>query len=430
MTDTLDSPRRPVPRWLHAWAILTVAVTLALLILGQLVTSFRAGMADPVWPTEPWYLASNYKLDLGYLIEHTHRIAGFTVGVVVAVLALGVWWTEPRRTARWVGLIEMFLLLGAFGEFHRALIAQRDPAANVTLPAGPLGVMGAAVVVVFAIGVAGAASRVRGSGLRLLAVVALVAVMVQGLLGGFRVRLNELVGTDLAAVHGVFAQVVFCLLVAVAELTRRPAPTELRGEERLRLARLSLALVGLLFVQLVWGVLVRHNPTPLSQRLHFLTAFLVVAVAVWLLRAAFTARARLGSAARLLGILVAVQILLGVEAWMMKFGTYTLPELVPVTRENAAVRTAHVLVGTGVLATAVVLALRVWVRERQPIGEPGDLRPPEVFLHPPGDLRPPEVFLHPPGDLRPPEVFLHPPGDLRPPARQVTGALADNGETT
>jgi heme A synthase len=199
--------------------------------------------------------------------------------------------------------------------------------------------------------------------LRLLTVVALVAVMIQGLLGGFRVRLNELVGTDLAAVHGVFAQVVFCLLIAVAELTGRAAGADLAGTVRRRLGWGSLALVGLLFVQLVWGVMVRHTPTPLGQRLHFLTAFLVVAVATWVLRAGFsTARARVAAAGWVLAGLIAVQLLLGVEAWMMKFGQYTLPELVPVTRENAAVRTAHVLVGTGVLATAVVLTLRVWRR--------------------------------------------------------------------
>ena len=47
---------RPVRLWLHAWAVLTFIATLGLLVLGQLVTSFRAGMADPIWPTEPWYL--------------------------------------------------------------------------------------------------------------------------------------------------------------------------------------------------------------------------------------------------------------------------------------------------------------------------------------------------------------------------------------
>ena len=49
---------------------------------------------------------------------------------------------------------------------------------------------------------------VKNAGLRLLGTAALIAVMIQGLLGGFRVKLNDLVGTDLAAVHGIFAQVV------------------------------------------------------------------------------------------------------------------------------------------------------------------------------------------------------------------------------
>ena len=47
--------------------------------------------------------------------------------------------------------------------------------------------------------------------------------MIQGLFGGFRVMLNELVGTDLATVHGIFAQVVFCLLISIAVLTGRPS---------------------------------------------------------------------------------------------------------------------------------------------------------------------------------------------------------------
>src|SRR4051812_30859803 len=185
-------PDRPVPRWLHYWAVLAVGVTVGLLVLGQLVTSFRAGMADPVWPTEPWYLLNNYKLDAGYLIEHTHRIAGFTTGIVVAVLALGMWWTTPARTARWAGLAALVVLLAGFGEFHRAMIAQRDPAVRPTVPVAPVGLMAAALGLVVALGLVGLTNRVRGSGLRLLAVVTLVAVMVQGLLGGLRVRLDAL----------------------------------------------------------------------------------------------------------------------------------------------------------------------------------------------------------------------------------------------
>jgi heme A synthase len=392
---TETSLYRPVPRWLHVWAIGTVVVTIALLILGQLVTSFRAGMADPIWPTEPWYLfvVGWQEPNRGYLIEHTHRIAGWTVGLAVSVLALGLWWTEPRKVARWVGMVLLIALLGAYGEFHRALIAQRDPAIPVELPTRPLGVMIGALAVLLAAALIGRPRR--GTGLRILGVVALVAVMVQGLLGGFRVRLDALFGPELAPVHGIFAQVVFCLLVALAVLTAPVrAMDPLPDATRRALGRLSLALIGLLFVQLIFGAMVRHTPSPLNQRLHLLTAFLVVVAGAWLLRLALTdaaARVRLGTAGWLLTVLLTVQVALGVEAWMGKFGTEArrgrpvaayLPEAEPVTAKQAAIRTSHTLVGTGVLATAVVLAVQIR-RRRKGIEIEDDDPAPEV-AHGPG----------------------------------------------
>src|SRR5207302_10806416 len=130
-----DSLSHPVPRWLHVWAIACTVATLVLLCLGQMVTSFRAGMVDPVWPTKPWYLADNFMLDFGYLIEHSHRIVAFAIGGLVAVLAFGLWACEPRKVARWAALAGLVVLLAGFGEFHRGLIVQRDtPAAEVKLP--------------------------------------------------------------------------------------------------------------------------------------------------------------------------------------------------------------------------------------------------------------------------------------------------------
>lgn len=374
MTETRESVR-PVPRWLHAWAVLTVLVTLVLLVLGQFVTSFRAGMADPIWPTEPWYLfvVGWQEPNRGYLIEHSHRIAGFLVGGLMSVLVLGLWWADPLR---WVGLGALVVMLAAFGEFHRGLIAQRF-ATDVTLPVGPLVVMLAALGTVLALGIAGLASGVvRGSGLRLFGVITLVAVMIQGLLGGFRVRLDALFGPELAPIHGIFAQVVFCLLVSLAVLTGLPIATDLPTPSRRLLSRLSLALVGLLFVQLIWGAMVRHAPNALNQRLHLLTAFLAVALAVWLIRVGFTtaARPRVAFTGWVLGLLIALQVGLGVEAWMGKFGEEAragqsaasyLPESAAVSRQQAVMRTAHTLVGTGVFAAAVVFALRV--RSRSPI---------------------------------------------------------------
>jgi heme A synthase len=364
MTTDPATPVRTVSRWLHAWAILAAAATLGLLILGQLVTSFRAGMADPIWPTEPWYLFSNYKLDFGYLVEHTHRIAGFTVGGLVAVLAFGLWWTEPRRASRWIALAGLVVLLAGFGEFHRGLMAQRDVSAHdVRVPMNSVGVTLGGLVIVLAIACSGLMTGVRGAGIRLLGTFALLAVMIQGLLGGFRVKLNVLVGTDLAAVHGVFAQVVFCLLVTVAVVTA-PSPASNPGADprERSLRRWSVGLALLLFIQVVWGALVRHDTTPLNQRLHYITAFAALAAAVLVSRALFAipaARNRAGAFGWVLGILLAAQLYLGVEAWMAKFGTYTLPELVPITPEGAAIRTAHALIGSGLLATAVALAVRL-----------------------------------------------------------------------
>jgi hypothetical protein len=87
-----------------------------------------------------------------------------------------------------------------------------------------------------------------------------------------------------------------------------------------------------------------------------------VAVAVWVLRVVFVlpaARARFGAVGWFLAALLAAQVYLGVEAWMIRFAQYTLPELVPITPLGAATRTAHALVGTGLLAASLGLAVRV-----------------------------------------------------------------------
>jgi heme A synthase len=263
------------------------------------------------------------------------------------------------------------------------MIAQRDPSLRPTVPFAPVAVMAAALGLVIGIGVGGLDGGVRGSGLRLLGVVALVAVMAQGLLGGLRVRLDALIGPEFAMTHGAFAQVVFCLLVGVAVLTGRPAEAELPADSRRTPGRLALTLVGLVLVQLVWGVMVRHTPDAINQLLHLFTAFVVVAAAGWLLRAAFSnpaVRARVAAAGWVLGVLLVVQVGLGVAAWVGKFGdearsgkpaTSFLAEAEQITPAKAAVRTLHTLVGTGVLASAVALAIAVW---RRPGSESGSER--------------------------------------------------------
>jgi heme A synthase len=288
---------RFAPRWLHAWSVLTVAATVGLLALGAVVTTFRVGMADPVWPTTPWHLAfiDWSEPSRGFLIEHSHRLAGYIVGCCVIVLTVGLLVSAQRRWLKWLGIA------------------------------------------------------------------ALIGVIVQGLLGGYRVRLHVRYGIDLAVIHGCFAQIVFSLLVSLAVLTStRFATVPLPAEESPRLRLWSLLVMMLVFVQLVWGAVLRHTNGALAQRMHFFTAFAVVAATVWFaatIAANPAARRRLGRTVMVLGILLGVQVLLGVESWLGKFAGVLLPELREATPGQAAVRVAHVLVGSFILATSVVLAL-------------------------------------------------------------------------
>jgi len=361
----IDYSIRPVPRWLHAWAVATAIATLVLLALGQLVTSFQAGMADPIWPTEPWYLfvIGWQEPSRGYLIEHTHRIAAFAIGGIVSVLALGLCWADPSRRGRWAGLAAIMVLLIGYGQFHGGLISQRDARPEeVRLPVGGTVVSLLGLVASVAVSAVGLVRRSWSNILRFLGVLALVGVMIQGLFGGARVLLNALMGGQLALVHGIFAQVVFCLLIAIAVLSGPHVPAETVNRHSRRINRGSLFLAGLLFAQIMLGAFVRHAPTALTQRLHFLTAFVATGVVAWLLiRIAGqpATRRRVRSAFWLLGFVLALQLILGVEAWMERFGQYTLPDLVRITTAHAAIRTAHAFVGSGLLGTAVVIALRL-----------------------------------------------------------------------
>src|SRR5439155_19505744 len=117
-------------------------------------------------------------------------------------------------------------------------------------------------------------------GPRALSVVLLVAVMAQGMLGGLRVYLNALFGSDLATVHGVFSQIVVALAVAVLVGTSpRRIPNDPWAPSRLTI-RWALLTALVVFAQVVTGAVLRHTTSPLGPRLHLLLAFGVVAATI------------------------------------------------------------------------------------------------------------------------------------------------------
>ena len=102
-TPAIDNPTPP--RWLHWWAVLTLCTALPLVLLGAEVTTKQVGMVDQVGFRAPWHLLSVQFRDggLGYVIEHSHRLAGFVVGSCCIVLAVGLG-LGARGWQRWLGL--------------------------------------------------------------------------------------------------------------------------------------------------------------------------------------------------------------------------------------------------------------------------------------------------------------------------------------
>jgi heme A synthase len=345
-------------RWLLlAVAVFTAAATAVQLALGAVVTTFQVGMADPVWPTAPWYLLQTRWGDssIGFLIEHTHRLTGHLVGLCVIGLAVVLWLGAPRwwqRLLGWAACAAMCVPLGVAFAFKPGAPSQWQPWVN--------GCLLTCLVCVAGLFLVAWRRHDRRVWLGWFGTLALAGVIFQGMLGGFRVYLNALAGADLAAVHGTFAQVFFALVIGIAVAVpayghTAPASPALR--------RWSLLAVAAVFTQLVLGAAVRHTHAPHWGHAHLLVAFAVVAAVVWLVRLAYHDEDRgTARAALLLVMLVAAQVVLGLEAWVMRFGSGLLPETVPVTLPRALVWTAHVLVGAGILATAVVTALRVWRR--------------------------------------------------------------------
>src|SRR5262245_28558853 len=117
MTESTP-PTTERSRWLHRWAVLTVCTTLVLLVLGSLVTTLRAGMADRFWPTDPFHLAradlvaeaerQGYAVHL-YVLEHSHRAAGWLVGLMSIILCGWLWYADRRTWMKWLGT---FALVG------------------------------------------------------------------------------------------------------------------------------------------------------------------------------------------------------------------------------------------------------------------------------------------------------------------------------
>lgn len=183
--------------------------------------------------------------------------------------------------------------------------------------------------------------------------IALVAVCVQGLLGGLRV--TEISG-KLALLHGCSGQAFFCLMVALAYYTSRDArrADEMAPEMRHE-AVAAGATVFALYMQVVLGAELRHVGGPIT--VHLFGAVLAAGSVVWLVTRILLRhgdKPGLVKPAVFLGLILLVQLALGV----FSAGVLTHYNRDYITRAQILLPTAHQSVGAVMLATAVVVWLR------------------------------------------------------------------------
>ena len=99
--------------------------------------------------------------------------------------------------------------------------------------------------------------------------IAFAAVIIQGVLGGMRVLLDEHGwGTELGIFHAVLAQLFFLLLCSIALLTSRWWTNfdvhELDSVAARSVRRLFVATTFLILVQLIFGATMRHQHAGLA----------------------------------------------------------------------------------------------------------------------------------------------------------------------
>ncbi|GAC1475774.1 MAG: hypothetical protein NVSMB9_28860 [Isosphaeraceae bacterium] len=290
------TPHAPYRRGAHWLALFATLFTFPLLFVGGSVTSFGVGMAVPDWPTT--FQINMFLYDFWnapFGVQVEHSHRLYGAAVGLATVVL-TFWLLAFEPRRW---------------------------------------------------------------LKILGVIALAAVIVQGVLGGTRVTR---VSTFLAAVHGCIGQAFFGLMVAIAVVTGRdwieagPPATDTAG-----LRRRGAALVVLIGAQVAIGAWFRHYGSIVALGTHILMALVVWGSSAWLVLS--IARQpepapSLRSPAFALGSIVTLQLILGVLALGLMLPLGGNPRTP--TLWQAMTRTAHQTGGALLLATALVLALRAF----------------------------------------------------------------------
>jgi heme a synthase len=262
---------------------------------GANVTSHRAGLSVPDWPTtygQFMFFFPTSKWVGNILYEHGHRLIASAVGILTIILAF---WLERRESRRWV---------------------------------------------------------------RSLGIVALAAVIAQGILGGLTVRF--MLPPSISIAHAGLAEMFFCMTVALALFTSErweqgPPAAEMANAKFVR--GLCLVLTIAVYIQILLGAAVRHAETGLLAHVFgagLLFACVVASVAAIL----FTVKQpRFLRNALLLLFLVVVQMALGLATLITRLPKNATEQPSPL---QVFLPTAHLALGALILATSLAIVLKTY----------------------------------------------------------------------
>jgi heme a synthase len=226
----------------------------------------------------------------GIVYEWSHRVIAATIGLLTIILAVWLWMSEKRPWMRWMGIA------------------------------------------------------------------ALGGVIAQGILGGMTVRMFQ--PPPVSAAHATLAQLFFSTVVAIAFFTGswwQSDIAELEDEGNPPVRSLTVWTVAAVFLQLILGAAFRHKGFGIFP--HLIGAVIVTILVfktAGALKRRFAGTPPLRKCARVLHILIGVQLLLGAGAWWSRIYSAHFPQPIPVM---VILTVVHTVTGALLLATTLITAL-------------------------------------------------------------------------
>ena len=95
--------------FVRVYARIVAIGVFVLLVAGALVTSTESGLAVPDWPLS--YGRVMPPMVGGILFEHGHRLIAAALSTLVGIQVAVLWWGEPRRSVRRLGLLAFAAIL-------------------------------------------------------------------------------------------------------------------------------------------------------------------------------------------------------------------------------------------------------------------------------------------------------------------------------